>query len=297
MDDARLAVIGGSGAYALLKRKALVGEEVAARETPFGMSQPMARIETEGASFLFLSRHGQRRYSIAAPFVNYRANIYALKDLGVEHIISWSGPGTMNEKFLLAQFVVIEDVIDETRNRKGTFYENNGLGFIRQNPVFCPTLRSALVETLKELNWQFVAGGTYVCTEGPRLETPAEIRKMRAYGGDLVGMTLCPEAFLARELEICYAAVCYVSNYAEGIRERDYRAGELFEGLLTRDEMEKVEESVAKFPGIMQNVARRLKATEFKCNCRKAMERYRLRGDIGTNWREWLKPSSSAQDI
>ncbi|NOZ20939.1 MAG: MTAP family purine nucleoside phosphorylase [Planctomycetes bacterium] len=296
MDDVKLAVIGGSGAYTLLKRKALVGEEMPARETPFGMSQPMSRIEAEGAPFLFLSRHGQRRYTIAAPFVNYRANIYALKDLGVEHIVSWSGPGTMNEKFLLAQFVVIEDVIDETRNRTGTFFENNGLGFIRQNPVFCPTLRSVLMETLQELNWQFAEGGTYVCTEGPRLETPAEIRKMRAYGGDLVGMTLCPEVFLARELEMCYAAICYVSNYAEGVVARDYRAGELFEGLLTRDEMEKVEESVAKFPGIIQDLARRLNGTEFKCNCRKSMERYRVRGDIGTNWREWFRPSSSAQN-
>lgn len=294
--DTTFAVIGGSGAYDLLKRKAVIGTDLPARETPFGPSQPILKVQGETGSFLFMSRHGTSGYSITAPFVNYRANIYALKDLGARHILSWSGPGTMSEKLVVSQFVIVDDLIDETRNRKSTFYENKGLGFVRQNPVFCPTLRSVTASALAKANCDFADRGTYVCTEGPRLETPAEIRKLKSFGGDLVGMTLCPEAFLARELEMCYAAVCYVSNYAEGMRQRDYRAGELFEGLLTREEMEKVQESVARFPSIIHEVVRQLPTAEFKCDCCKSMSRYKLRGDIGEDWREWVKPPSSAQN-
>jgi len=287
--ESTFAVIGGSGAYDLLRRSVISGENLGSIDTPFGQSQPIFRVKGDFGSFLFLSRHGVERYSIAAPFVNYRANIYALKHLGVNSIVAWSGPGTISTEYVVAQFVLVDDVIDETRGRESSFFNGTGLGFIRQNPVFCPSLRNVMAEALKELNYDFADKGTYVCTQGPRLETPAEIRKFASFGGNLVGMTLCPEVFLARELEMCYAAVCYVSNYAEGVVERDYRHGELFEGMLTRDEMEKVQEAVARMPGLLQEIARRLREKPLECTCRQAMERYRRRGDIGHDWREWFK--------
>src|SRR3990170_8176666 len=180
MND-NFAVIGGSGAYELLKNEGF-GVDLECRKiiTPFGESASIHRFKSEAKashySFLFLSRHGERGYEISAPFVNYRANIWALKEIGVERIISWTGPGIINRKFKVGDYVLPDDLIDETKARKYTFFEKKGLGFIRQNPVFCPELRTSAKNVMKELKQRFHPEATYVCTEGPRLETPAEIR-------------------------------------------------------------------------------------------------------------------------
>ena len=147
------AVIGGSQGFRFLgegSQKKLIGE----CDTPFGPSHPIYLFERPAGSFLFLSRHGEKGYSVAASFVNYRANIYALKDLGVKHILAWSGPGAISTDYKIGQLVIVDDIIDETRRRAGTFYEHGGLGFIRQNPVFCPSVRSMLAGALSDVpNW------------------------------------------------------------------------------------------------------------------------------------------------
>lgn len=282
----RFAVIGGSQAFRFLKKRGW--QALGPQETPFGQSQPIHLVHCDSGNYLFLSRHGEAGYTIAAPFVNYRANIYALKDLGVTQILSWSGPGAISTEYSIGQFIVIDDIIDETRRRKSTFFEQGGLGFIRQNPVFCPRLRKTLMCALQELGLKHSGGGTYVCTEGPRLETPAEIRKFKSYGADLVGMTAAPEVFLARELEMCYATLCYVTNYAEGIREKSFQPGVLFEGLASKADLELVEKSVEQFPMIIEKVAQKIGTSEADCACGKLMQRYRDRGAIGENWREWM---------
>ncbi len=281
------AVIGGSQAYRLLNadsQKERIGE----RDTPFGKSQPVFLFDKPGQSFFFLSRHGEHGYSTAASFVNYRANIYALKDLGARRIVSWSGPGTLTPDYAIGQFVIVDDLIDETRRRPSTFFERGGLGFIRQNPVFCPHLRAIIGEALSDLRLPFANGGAYVCTEGPRLETPAEIRKYRLCGAHLVGMTLAPEVFLAKELEMCYAAICYVTNFAEGVREAEFQPGVLFEGLASDEERDAVERSVGNFPRIIESIAGLTANRPPECKCGMAMQRYRNRGDIGEDWHEWI---------
>jgi 5'-methylthioadenosine phosphorylase len=283
----RFAVIGGSQAFRFLKNSGW--ERLGPRTTPFGESQPIYHAHCAQEDYLFLSRHGEAGYSIAASFVNYRANLYALKDLGTSQIISWSGPGAISTEFKIGQFVIIDDIIDETRRRPATFFERGGLGFIRQNPVFCPHLRDLIAKTLQSLEIEFAARGAYVCTEGPRLETPAEIRKFALYGAQLVGMTLAPEIFLAKELEMCYAALCYVTNYAEGIRETAFQPGVLFEGLASADEFELVERSIQQFPIIIGKMAQAAQESRPKCSCGQAMQRYRERGGIGENWREWIQ--------
>lgn len=285
----RFAVVGGSQAFKILQSSS-GRETLGPCETPFGNSQPVHLFHGDGVDYLFMSRHGETGYSTAAPFVNYRANIYALKSLGVSRIVAWSGPGALSTDYVIGQFVVIDDMIDETRSRPSTFFEKGGLGFIRQNPVFCPHLRSLLEKTLDGFrDVKFSIGGTYVCTEGPRLETPAEIRKFSLYGAHLVGMTLAPEVFLARELEMCYAALCYVTNYAEGIRDKGFQPGVLFEGLASKAEMEQVGRTVGRFPAIIQTVAAAASASSAGCSCAQSMQRYRDRGDIGENWREWIQ--------
>ncbi len=282
------AIIGGSEAYNLLMTGKVKGERIGQIKTPFGTSQAIYELDSNNERFLFLSRHGEKGYSRTAPYVNYRANIYALKELKVKQIVSWSGPGTINTKFKIGQYVVVDDLIDETKNREYTFFENKGIGFIRQNPVFCPDLRQCIIDILKSLNYEFAERGTYVCTQGPRLETPAEIRKYISFGSDLVGMTLVPEVFLAKELEMCYASMCYVTNYAEGIVYSEYRPGELFEGLSTDRERKAVKESVNNFPLIIETLAKKISKYSTNCKCHLSMERYKKEGIISDNWHEWV---------
>ncbi|NIQ02213.1 MAG: phosphorylase [Nitrospinaceae bacterium] len=284
-----LAVIGGSGAYHLLAGQGL-GTEVdcRTRETPFGSSAPVHRFKAGDLEFLFLSRHGETDYSVTAPFVNYRANIYALKDCGVERIVSWSGPGIINSALRPGEFVVPHDIIDETRNRESTFFKGTGVGFIRQSHPFCPEVRSALHEAAHQAGLAHHEEGVYVCTEGPRLESPAEIRKFRIIGADLVGMTLAPEAFLARELEMCYAPVCYLTNFAEGVVERDFKTGQLFEGMQTEEEKVTVEQAVRRFPALLAATLLQLVERDRACHCKDALQRYRDKGMIGNDWRTWI---------
>ncbi|HUV05294.1 MAG TPA: MTAP family purine nucleoside phosphorylase [Armatimonadota bacterium] len=285
----QLAVIGGSQAYSFIRSGELSGERIPPIKTPFGESQPIHKLHVGGHDILFMSRHGEEGYWSAAPWVNYRANIWALKEMGTGRIVSWSGPGAVDEALAIGQFVIPDDLIDETKARASSFFEGTGWGFVRQNPVFCPSLRSAIADVMSKIGVACRSGGVYVCTEGPRLETPAEVRKYRLLGGDMVGMTLAPEVFLAKELEMCYAAICYITNYAEGIADRPFTPGVLFEGLLDEKEKETVQDAVELFPDIIALLPARVLSSEPPCDCARLMERYRLRGDIGPDWRTWIR--------
>jgi 5'-methylthioadenosine phosphorylase len=283
-----LAVIGGSEAHRLLADD-FAGDEVGPCETPFGPSEPLRLVSGPDGPFLFLPRHGRSGYNTSAPNVNYRANIYALKDKGATHVIAWSGPGAVNPDFNTGSFVVPNDLIDETRTRKSTYFESGGLGFVRQNPVFCPVLTDALEQALSAEGVEFRMGGTYVVTQGPRLETPAEIRKFRSFGADLVGMTLAPEVFLARELEMHYAALCLVTNAAEGVRERAFEPGVLFEGLADPAEAGRVKEALSRFGSIIRKVQPLIESASAECSCEKLLDRYRGKKLIGADFREYVQ--------
>ncbi len=283
-----------------------LGERLSSRRvrTPFGLSNPVHLCEKDGFRFFFLSRHGEEGYETTAPYVNYRANVYAAKSLGVTRIVAWTGPGAISRKYRPGDLVLPDDLLDFTRNRPSTFFEGKGIGFIRQFPVFCEALREAIrtaanggrarrnEANLRE-GGRLHFGGTYACTEGPRLETPAEIRFLAGAGADLVGMTLCPEAFLARELEICYAPVAYVTNYAEGVRKMPYRSGALFEGMLPPGEAEVVEAAKNAIPAIAVAAARAVADAKRDCPCAVSMERYRRRGVIGPDFRGWVAGAPS----
>lgn len=292
---AKLACIGGSMAYKLMADGKIAGSALGPQETPFGPSAAIYEVGSGDDSFYFLSRHGEHGYHLAPTFVNFRANIWALKLLGTERIIAWSGPGAINLNMRPGSIVIADDLLDETRCRPTTFYEHGGLGFIRQSPVFCDDVRAALLAAVGKVGLVVHDGGTYACTEGPRLETPAEIRKLSTLGADLVGMTLCPEAFLARELEMCYAAICYVTNFAEGLMERAYQPGLTFEGMTTAGEDVAIQNSLNHMPEVIAEAMRRLAAMPGRgCPCSQSMSRYRRRGDIGDDWRQWIKPGGGA---
>lgn len=285
-----IAVIGGWLAWELLASGALAGERQGRIDTPFGGSQPLYLMAANDTPFYFLSRHGERHYSLGASFVNYRANIYALKEMGVKTIVAWSGCGAVGPDAEVGQLVVASDVIDETRRREGTFMRFRGIGLLRQHTPFCPTVRRELIDILATRKSNFVDHGVYACTEGPRLETAAEVRKLSRDGADVIGMTLVPEVFLARELEMCYAALGLVTHYAEGVKDRRHRPTELFEGLATRSEELAVEKTLTRLPEIVTDTVESLRGSRRICHCQESMKRYKKMGDIGEDWHEWLKP-------
>lgn len=281
-----LACIGGTAAYDLLRRGALVADRLGPRETPFGESQAIYLCRTRNGEFLFLSRHGDARYELAPTFVNYRANIYALKELGVRTIVSWSETRAVCHNYKIGCYVVVDDLVDETHLRPLTFFENRGIGQIRQWPVFCPTLREAFTATLKADDCGHCTSGVYVCIEGPRRETAAEVRKYAAFGGDLIGTSLAPEVFLAKELQMCYASLCYVAGYAE--TGSDFRPFENGRVLDPRMQYERSTRAVERLPAILERLCDEIVRTPVQCECAASMQQHIASGHLAADWKSWI---------
>lgn len=286
-----LACIGGRAAYDLLSRAVLVGTRLGPRATPFGEAQPIYRCASNGHEFLLLCRHGEAGYEVTPSHINYRANVYALKDLGAEGIVSWSETRAISHNFRVGQYVVVDDLIDETVSRPGTFFNNKDLAHLRNWPVFCPTLRKALVTALTEEKCDFVEGAVYVCIEGPRQETPAEARKYASFGGQLIGQTLAPEVFLARELQMSYASLCFVTRYAEtGTPYAAFEAGRVLSESVLR---ERAGAAVERIPRIIHKVCEVLhRPTEGARSEAQSALTPRNDGRNG-NWRDWFSNGSS----
>jgi 5'-methylthioadenosine phosphorylase len=286
-----LACIGGTAAYDLLREGALVAKRLGPQNSPFGDSQPIYLCESRFGQFYFLSRHGERGYDLAPTFVNYRANVYALKALGVRAVASWSETRAISHNFKIGQYVLVSDLIDETVSRTNTFFENQGLGLVRQWPVFCPSLRAALATTLGEEDCPYTDQGVYVCVEGPRQETPAEARKYAAYGGDLIGHSLAPEVFLTRELQMCYASVCYVAHYAE--TGSDFHPFENGRVLQPAQERQRAAAAVERLPRILERLCDVIERIPGICRCESSMADYIARGQVDTDWRTWFNHAVS----
>lgn len=285
-----LACIGGRAAYDLLHEGAFVAERLGPRPTPFGESQPIFRCESRFGGFYFLSRHGETAYERTPTFVNYRANIYALKDLDVRSIVSWSETRAISHNFKIGQYVLIDDLVDETVLRPRTLFADQGLGHIRQWPVFCPSLRRALADSLEAEHFEYVNHGTYVCAEGPRHETPAETRKYAVFGGELLGQALVPEVFLARELQMCYASLCYVARYAED--GTNYRPFEDGRALLENVERRRAAGAVERIPRLLERFVQVLPSTPAMCQCESSMSDHIASGELGVDWRTWFGHAS-----
>ncbi len=210
-----IGVIGGSGLYEMGGIDVL---EKCHMTTPYGEpSAPIALAKFEDHTLAFLPRHGLS-HNRQPHKVNYRANIWALKELGVERIFSVCATGGISEDMTPGSLVVLDQVIDWTQGaRISTFYEDDKVVHIDFTEPYCPELRGALLAGSKATGINVKDGGTYICVNGPRLESRAEIGFFKGIGADVVGMTGMPEAALARELEICYASLAVVTNHAAGL--------------------------------------------------------------------------------
>jgi len=209
-NEAEIAIIGGTGLEELFK-----GFKTFNVGTPYGFSNPIFIGEIQSRRVAFLPRHG-RKHDIPPHKVNYGANIYALHKLKVERIIATNAVGAINLNFKPGDLVVPHDIVDFTKQRQLTFYDQAPVTHIDFTEPYCPEIRKILIEKAGKMG-AVHDRAVYVCTEGPRFESPAEIRMFRILGCDVVGMTGIPEAVLARELGICYATLCFVSNMAAGI--------------------------------------------------------------------------------
>jgi 5'-methylthioadenosine phosphorylase len=224
----KIGIIGGSGFYDLPGVRIL--REVDA-ETPFGKPSDVVKIlDIGGRHAAFITRHG-KRHDIPPHRVNYRANIRAMKDLGVSAIFAVGAVGGINADFKSGDIVIVDQVIDMTKGRAGTFYDGGDVYHVDFTEPYCGQLRRAYLEAALVLGFGVHDGGTYVCTEGPRLESRAEIRVYKAMGADVVGMTGMPEAALARELEICYSTAAVVTNPAAGISNEPLTATEVLDNM------------------------------------------------------------------
>jgi 5'-methylthioadenosine phosphorylase len=207
----RLAVIGGSGLYDVPGARVLA--ELKPR-TPFGRpSDTIVVLEIEGIPVAFLPRHG-RGHRILPTEVNGRANIAALKRLGVEQVLAFSAVGSLKESLAPLDFVVPAQLIDRTRQRASTFFGDGVVGHVAFADPFCPRLAAQALDVIRARHLPGGHGGeTLVCMEGPQFSTRAESHLYRSFGAGLINMSALPEAKLAREAELCYALVCMVTDY------------------------------------------------------------------------------------
>lgn len=207
----RIAVIGGTGLGDAFGAQA--GGEAVEVETPFGSpSSPIVLAEWQGVQLAFLSRHGPG-HLLNPSTVPYRANIFALKTLGVTHILASGATGSLREEIEPRHLVICDQVIDKTTRRDSTFFDDGIVAHVELAEPFCPSLRSLLIDAGTKVQTTVHRKGTYVCMEGPAFSTVAESKMHQSWGGDLIGMTALPEAKLAREAEICYALIALPTDY------------------------------------------------------------------------------------
>jgi 5'-methylthioadenosine phosphorylase len=210
MSDILLAIIGGSGVYDM---EALTDVEELHITTPFGNPSDSIVLGTlQGKRVAFLPRHG-RGHRLTPTEVPYRANIWALKSLGAERIVSISACGSMRKRYHPRDIVVPDQIYDNTKKREYSFFGKGLVAHVSFAEPFCPHLRSLLGEAATASGGKVHMGGTFLTIEGPRFSTRGESRIFRSWGVDVIGMTAVPEAQLAREAEICYATMAHVTDY------------------------------------------------------------------------------------
>jgi len=209
-----IAIIGGSGLERLFEKP-----EQSIIKTPYGSAPPVSIGKVGGKHVVFLPRHGPN-HSVPPHRINYRASMWALHTLGVRRIFATNAVGAINCDFKPGQIAVPNDFVDFTKGRCATFHDEAPVTHVDFSEPYCPQMRKLLLDAARKTGLHVWDKAVMVCTEGPRLETPAEIEMFRRLGCDIVGMTGFPEAVLARELGMCYASACYVSNMAAGIRRR-----------------------------------------------------------------------------
>lgn len=257
-----IAIIGGTGVYDPSILSQIHDDKV---ETPFGAVD--FKVGTyNGQEIAFIPRHGSH-HSIPPHKINYRANIWGIKKIGVKKIIATTAVGSLNPAMKAGDFVFIDQFLDFTKSRINSFFqgEDGKVVHLDVSEPYCPHLRKVLKKAADSLGFSSHAGGTYVCTEGPRFETPAEIKMFAKLGGDLVGMTNVPEVTLAHEAEMCYATISMVTNQAAGISNTPLTHAEV---VATMDE------SATNIQKLIMKAIDLLPSVPQECHCDSAIKEF-----------------------
>ncbi|MBP2668583.1 MAG: mtnP [Deltaproteobacteria bacterium] len=254
-----LGIIGGSGLYEM---EGLRNVRRVTVRTPFGEPSDALTVgELQGRTLAFLPRHG-RGHRLSPSQINYRANVYAMKKIGADAILSISAVGSMKERIRPGDIVVVDQFYDHTRIRPNTFFEGGIAGHIAFADPVCPALAGVVYDASRRAVRRVHRGGTYLCMEGPAFSTRAESTIYRKWGVDVIGMTNMPEAKLAREAELCYATLALATDYdCWHETEEDVTVGSILAILKTNVENSKT---------IVREVARRLPSPD-GCHCREAL--------------------------
>ena len=255
---AEIGIFGGTGIYdsGLLKDS----KEISV-DTPYGKTSDSITVgEFNGRKIAFMPRHG-KKHTIPPHLINFRANIWAFKDLGVKRIIAPSAVGSLKEEFEPGHFALPSQFIDFTKSRKGTFSDDGRVIHISVADPFCPELQQIILDVTREQEIKIHNDCTYVCIEGPRFSTKAESKFFRTTGADIIGMTLVPECQLAREAQICYVSISTVTDY-DVWAEKPVTAKEVMETLA------KNVETTKKILTLVIDQIPEIKS----CSCEKALE-------------------------
>ena len=257
-ESAEIGIFGGTGIY---DTGLLNDSKEITIETPYGKTSDSITIgEFNGRKVAFMPRHG-KKHTIPPHLINFRANIWAFKELGVKRIIAPSAVGSLKEDFQPGHFALPSQFIDFTKSRKGTFSENGRVIHISVADPFCPELQNVVLDAVKDQEIEIHKDCTYVCIEGPRFSTKAESKFFRTTGADIIGMTLVPEWQLAREAQICYVSISTITDY-DVWAEKPVTAKEVMETLAKNVEMTK------KILTIVINQIPEQKS----CSCERALE-------------------------
>ncbi len=260
MSEATLAFIGGSGMYDV---DGLTDRESHDIETPFGAPSDTIVVGTLGETRVaFLPRHG-RGHRLSPTDIPAQANIFALKLLGIERLVSISAVGSLREEVEPQDFVVPDQLIDRTRNRASTFFGEGLVAHVSFADPFCPVLSRLIAEEAHQRGIRTHSGGTYVVIEGPQFSTRAESELYRSWKASVVGMTAIPEAKLAREAEICYATMALVTDYDTWHDDEEDVSVELIVGNLSK--------GVAASQGVIAGIVPRI-PVERDCDCSNALK-------------------------
>jgi 5'-methylthioadenosine phosphorylase len=259
-----IGIIGGSGLYEI---KGVIIKEVKEISTPYGTPSDKYIIgEFAEKDVVFLPRHGSS-HRIPPHKINYRANIRGFKDIGVKRLISLGAAGGISPGMSPGTIVVPDQIIDMTKGRDSTFFEGQeGVIHIDLTEPYCIEMRGTILDAARRVKIDVKESATYVCVQGPRLETKAEIKYFSLIGADIVGMTAMPEASLSREAEMCYAGVTIVTNFAAGLTEKKLTATEVV------DMMKKTSQHI----GDLLREILILLPVERKCSCRDALREARI---------------------
>jgi len=210
MEKVTLGIIGGSGIYQMEMLNDVIQVDI---ETPYGNTSDVLTIgRMHDVRVAFLPRHG-RGHRVLPGEINYRANIYALKKIGVERIISISACGSMREDFAPRDIVVPDQIFDFTKGRNNTFFGDGVVTHVSFSDPYCLELSELLINAIRKTGAKVHTGGTFLTIEGPRFSTKGESKIFRQWGVDIIGMTAMPEAILAREAEICYSTMAHITDY------------------------------------------------------------------------------------